>query len=244
MNFLRDTLYCALNNTKLEDIVILIDKQLHLWPQVVWEFPDPPMIKWRWETIEQPDGKMRHVLCYGPDGTELLKIVRYKSSEVNYDWFVFNPKKDPTDRAISFGTFYIEAERYQQDRVEITIKETDGTKVKNEVLRWLEQHWPNQYEELPLRFGKRTREYEPWWLPTEPPVADHEGYTRDDVFDWWHRGGKMFIPELQNLSHVLGVASSTVHNLHSDYLSSYPSKKKPDAESHFAGMFIPPVDDE
>jgi hypothetical protein len=243
MNFLRETLYCALNNTRLEDLVIHIDDRLRLWPLDVWDFPEPPLINWRWETKDHPDGKMRHVLCHGPDGTKLLEIARYRSSEVNYHWHVFNPKEDPTDRVISLGSFSIEVTRYQQDRVEIELLETDGTKVKQEILRWLEEHWKGQYEILDLRHMPRHRQ-EPWWLPIEPPTAGHEGYTRSDVFDWYHRGGKYFIPELKMLAPYLLVAESNVYNAHSEHKDLYPTGRKPDAESHFRGMFLPPMGEE
>lgn len=77
-------------------------------------------------------------------------------------------------------------------------------------------------------------------LPTKP----EDDWEREDVFDWYHRGGKLFIPELKGLAPYLGLSEGSVNNAHAAHKDIYTSGRKPRDKSMFAGMLIPQPEDE
>lgn len=67
-----------------------------------------------------------------------------------------------------------------------------------------------------------------------PPPVRTKGYTWDDVFDWWYRGGRTRFPELKDMTKVLGMAAGTIHNNHTNYRARYGRAPIPDDESRIA----------
>jgi DNA-binding CsgD family transcriptional regulator len=144
---LKPTLYIALNNTHLEDFADHMNTNLREWCKTAW--PRLADIT-TWIVNEQPD----EVWTMGRNlnKTTILYIKAFQPTSTRYAWDATMP---PIEGA-SIEFFYIEARRYQHDRVEVSLFGRDTAKLEELIMTWVEAHWKkqvgvhweNQYEEM------------------------------------------------------------------------------------------------
>lgn len=71
-------------------------------------------------------------------------------------------------------------------------------------------------------------------LPEKPPVPGADGYTWDDVFDWYYRTPRRICPKVQDLAALLGKSKRTVERYKEGYDAQYDCNQLPDEISKFA----------
>jgi hypothetical protein len=227
------TLLCALNNTRLEDLVLNLEMDIPKLAQKVWDFTTP-LYKWQW-TEREEDGR-KYKTSLGRDQELQLHIVRHKLSPITYHLDVMKQVIPNTDHAF----FRLHTRKYQHDRVELALIELYGPSIRKELNIWIHLHWPKQHDKLDIDADALVDDGT--WLPIHPPTVGADGVTKDDVFDWYYRGGKVYIAAIKDLALWMKVAVGTVHNWHSGYTAEYgPRGIKPDSESRFAGMTAFPI---
>lgn len=63
-------------------------------------------------------------------------------------------------------------------------------------------------------------------LPSNPPMPGADGYTWDDVFDWYYNVPKSVCKTLSALAQELGYAYGTVRNKHKEYQAEHPRARR------------------
>ena len=144
--------------------------------------------------------------------------------------------------------------RYRTDQLRVVLEDESipNTEVSEEVglperpykieqliqifLDWLKPRWEYVDESEPVLRSQTTTQETTRLLPQSPPLPGTDGFTWDDVFDWWYRGGRLNYPNLKKLAYAASAAYGTVKNRHTDYKVGYGTNAKPDSESKFAGM--------
>ena len=133
--------------------------------------------------------------------------------------------------------FELYAFRYRRDRLKLIVHESDPQRYGGRAFwTWLQPRWGDAIVELAAKDAViPIREF----LPPSPPVPNADGYSWDDVFDWWYRGGRvMGYPTLKSLETSISRVGGTIKNQHSVYVAEYGEQAMPDYKSRFAGMSV------
>lgn len=213
MHIIVPTLYCALNNTRLEDFAIHIDRTIDLWAARVLNISAREMVHFRWERKQDPEhDNWVDSTGYAPDGTVRIQFMRWKASEINYFWWAWPPEDDTYGEGEPPGRFTIEATRYQQDRVEIQLFESDGTKVREQMLQWFIQHWENQIDIYEPDETVVSR------VSTPPPAISDRGSETEyfAFFDWWY-AQPLFLRSLEDAARIAHKSLSSIEKWHAAY---------------------------
>ena len=70
-------------------------------------------------------------------------------------------------------------------------------------------------------------------LPEKPPVPNADGYTWDDVFDWYYRTPRSICQKVEDLAALLGKTKRTVERYKEQYDAQHDNKQLPDEISKF-----------